>query len=115
MSTSSSNHCYPRSTNKIRPSIAHPRANLAPSPGLAATTRNAIDLPRNASLHDWHSSRASQLPPLMEKTTLILTPILLACSASLPAQDLLDPLVLTATRSYDTLAGVPHTVSIVGS
>lgn len=45
----------------------------------------------------------------------IFTCVLLACSAALPAQDLLDPLVLTATRSYDTLAGVPHTVSIVGS
>jgi hemoglobin/transferrin/lactoferrin receptor protein len=51
----------------------------------------------------------------MEKAIPTLTPVLLAASTLLTAQDFLDPLVLTATRSYDTLAAVPHTVSVLGS
>jgi len=37
--------------------------------------------------------------------------VLLLAVASLPAQDLLDPLVLTATRSRHTLTEAPHTVT----
>ena len=40
-------------------------------------------------------------------------PLLLGLCSQFPAQDALDPLVLTATRSRDTLAGVPHTVSVL--
>lgn len=41
------------------------------------------------------------------------TSLLLGAGTLLSAQDLLDPLVLTATRSPNTLAAVPHTVDVI--